>query len=166
MLLVLAHHLSNPAHVGVEIGGTLKNVYALGAGLCDGLGLGSNAKAAMLTRSLQEMTRLGEALGGQADTFMGLTGMGDLILTCTDDQSRNRRVGLAVGQGQNITQALQAIGQEAEGVNTARELHRKSSELKVEMPISEQVYRVLFDGLDPAQAVTALLSREPRAEHN
>jgi glycerol-3-phosphate dehydrogenase (NAD(P)+) len=97
---------------------------------------------------------------------MGLTGMGDLILTCTDDQSRNRRVGLAVGQGQNITQALQAIGQEAEGVNTARELHRKSGELKVEMPISEQVYQVLFDGLDPAQAVTALLSREPRAEHN
>ena len=151
---------------GVQLGGAIKNVMAIAAGISDGLGFGANARAALITRGLAEMSRLGEALGGQADTFMGLTGMGDLILTCTDDQSRNRRVGLAVGQGQNITQALQAIGQEAEGVNTARELHRKSDELKVEMPISEQVYRVLFDGLDPAQAVTALLSREPRAEHN
>jgi glycerol-3-phosphate dehydrogenase (NAD(P)+) len=151
---------------GVQLGGAIKNVMAIAAGISDGLGFGANARAALITRGLAEMSRLGEALGGQADTFMGLTGMGDLILTCTDDQSRNRRVGLAVGQGQNITQALQAIGQEAEGVNTARELHRKSGELKVEMPISEQVYRVLFDGLDPAQAVTALLSREPRAEHN
>ena len=151
---------------GVQLGGAIKNVMAIAAGISDGLGFGANARAALITRGLTEMSRLGEALGGQADTFMGLTGMGDLILTCTDDQSRNRRVGLAVGQGQNITQALQAIGQEAEGVNTARELHRKSGELKVEMPISEQVYRVLFDGLDPAQAVTALLSREPRAEHN
>ncbi|MDP7569432.1 MAG: NAD(P)H-dependent glycerol-3-phosphate dehydrogenase [Arenicellales bacterium] len=150
---------------GVQLGGAIKNVMAIAAGISDGLGFGANARAALITRGLAEMSRLGEALGGQADTFMGLTGMGDLILTCTDDQSRNRRVGLAVGQGQNITQALQAIGQEAEGVNTARELHRKSGELKVEMPISEQVYRVLFDGLDPAQAVTALLSREPRAEH-
>ena len=150
---------------GVQLGGAIKNVMAIAAGISDGLGFGANARAALITRGLTEMSRLGEALGGQADTFMGLTGMGDLILTCTDDQSRNRRVGLAVGQGQNITQALQAIGQEAEGVNTARELHRKSGELKVEMPISEQVYRVLFDGLDPAQAVTALLSREPRAEH-
>ncbi|MBP82063.1 MAG: glycerol-3-phosphate dehydrogenase [Acidiferrobacteraceae bacterium] len=151
---------------GVQLGGAIKNVMAIAAGISDGLGFGANARAALMTRGLAELRRLGQALGGKPDTFMGLTGMGDLILTCTDDQSRNRRVGLALGRGQSMTQALQAVGQEAEGVNTARELHRRSHELAVEMPISEQVYRVLFEELDPAQAVTALLSREPRAEHH
>ena len=149
---------------GVQLGGAIKNVMAIAAGISDGLGFGANARAALVTRGLAELTRLGQALGGRADTFTGLTGLGDLILTCTDDQSRNRRVGLAIGQGQDISQALKTIGQEAEGINTARELYRQSKALGVEMPISEQVYGILFEELDPAQAVHALLSREPRAE--
>tara|TARA_Y100001934_G_scaffold77188_1_gene96001 strand:+ start:4180 stop:5193 length:1014 start_codon:yes stop_codon:yes gene_type:complete len=149
---------------GVQLGGAIKNVMAIAAGISDGLGFGSNARAALITRGLAELARLGQALGGRPETFMGLTGLGDLILTCTDDQSRNRRVGLAVGRGEDVSQALETIGQEAEGVNTARELYRKSKALDVEMPISEQVYRIVFEQLDPAQAVDALLSREPRAE--
>ena len=149
---------------GVQLGGAIKNVMAIAAGISDGLGFGSNARAALITRGLAELTRLGQALGGRADTFMGLTGLGDLILTCTDDQSRNRRVGLAIGRGEDVSQALETIGQEAEGINTARELYRKSKALDIEMPISEQVYRIVFEQLDPAQAVNALLSREPRAE--
>jgi len=149
---------------GVQLGGAIKNVMAIAAGISDGLGFGSNARAALITRGLAELARLGQALGGRPETFMGLTGLGDLILTCTDDQSRNRRVGLAIGRGEDVSQALETIGQEAEGINTARELYRKSKALDVEMPISEQVYRIVFEQLDPAQAVNALLSREPRAE--
>ena len=149
---------------GVQLGGAIKNVMAVAAGISDGLGFGANARAALITRGLTELARLGEALGGQPETFMGLTGLGDLILTCTDDQSRNRRVGLAIGRGENVTTALETIGQEAEGLNTARELFRKSQALDVEMPISEQVYRIVFEGLNPELAVTALLSREARAE--
>ena len=149
---------------GVQLGGAIKNVMAIAAGISDGLGFGANARAALVTRGLAELTRLGQALGGRADTFTGLTGLGDLILTCTDDQSRNRRVGLAIGQGQDISQALKTIGQEAEGINTARELYRQSKALGVEMPISEQVYRIVLEGLNPEEAVTALLSREARAE--
>jgi glycerol-3-phosphate dehydrogenase (NAD(P)+) len=149
---------------GVQLGGAIKNVMAVAAGISDGLGFGANARAALITRGLSELTRLGEALGGRPETFMGLTGLGDLILTCTDDQSRNRRVGLAIGRGEDISKALENIGQEAEGLNTARELFRKSQALDVEMPISEQVYRIVFEGLNPELAVTALLSREARAE--
>jgi len=149
---------------GVQLGGAIKNVMAIAAGISDGLGFGANARAALITRGLSELARLGQALGGRADTFMGLTGLGDLILTCTDDQSRNRRVGLAIGRGEDVSQALETIGQEAEGINTARELYRKSETLNVEMPISEQVYRIVFEGLNPEHAVTALLSREARAE--
>ena len=147
---------------GVQLGGAIKNVMAIAAGISDGLGFGANARAALITRGLTELARLGEALGGRPETFMGLTGLGDLILTCTDDQSRNRRVGLAIGRGEDVTTALETIGQEAEGLNTARELFRKSQALDVEMPISEQVYRIVFEKLDPKLAVTALLSREAR----
>ena len=149
---------------GVQLGGAIKNVMAVAAGISDGLGFGANARAALITRGLTELARLGEALGGRPETFMGLTGLGDLILTCTDDQSRNRRVGLAIGRGEDVTTALETIGQEAEGLNTARELFRKSQALDVEMPISEQIYRIVFEKLDPKLAVTALLSREARPE--
>lgn len=151
---------------GVQLGGAIKNVIAIAAGISDGLGFGANARAALITRGLAEMSRLGTALGGQADTFMGLTGMGDLILTCTDDQSRNRRVGLGIATGKPIKQVLIDIGQEAEGVNTTRVLYQKSDSNGVSLPITEQVYRVLFEGLEPASAVTALLGREPRPEKN
>lgn len=149
---------------GVQLGGAIKNVTAIAVGISDGLGFGANARAALITRGLTELARLGEALGGRPETFMGLTGLGDLILTCTDDQSRNRRVGLAIGRGEDVTTALDTIGQEAEGLNTARELFRKSQALDVEMPISEQVFRIVFENLDPKLAVTALLSREARPE--
>ena len=130
----------------------------------DGLGLGANARAALITRALAEMTRVGIALGGQAKTFSGLTGVGDLLLTATDDQSRNRRLGIGLGSGRSIAKLIEEIGQEIEGINTARVLHEKSRELGIQMPISEQVYRVIFDDLDPASAVTTLLGRAPREE--
>ena len=149
---------------GVQLGGAIKNVMAIATGIADGLGLGANARAAVITRGLAELRRLGAALGGQPETFMGLTGVGDLILTCTDDQSRNRRVGLGLGLGRALEDVLSDIGQEAEGINTARELFRKSATLGMEMPITEQVYKVLFEAQAPRDAVAALLQREPRAE--
>lgn len=150
---------------GVQLGGAIKNVIAIAAGISDGLGFGANARAALVTRGLAELTRLGIALGGKKETFMGLAGAGDLILTCTDNTSRNRRLGLALGKGQGLTEALAEIGQEVEGVATARELYRVARHAGVEMPITEQVYRVLYEQVAPAQAVEALLRREPRNEH-
>jgi glycerol-3-phosphate dehydrogenase (NAD(P)+) len=149
---------------GVQLGGAIKNVMAIAAGISDGLGFGANARAALITRGLAELTRLGVAMGGQKETFMGLTGAGDLILTCTDDASRNRRVGLALGQGKKLPDILSGLGQEAEGVATARELYQLAKRLNVEMPITTQVYRVLYEHLPPQAAVEALLSREPRQE--
>lgn len=149
---------------GVQLGGAIKNVMAIGAGISDGLGFGANARAALITRGLAELTRLGVAMGGQKETFMGLAGAGDLILTCTDNASRNRRVGLALGQGRKLAQILAELGQEAEGVTTARELYQLAKQLRVEMPITEQVYRVLYENLPPQTAVEALLKREPRQE--
>lgn len=149
---------------GVQLGGAIKNVIAIAAGISDGLGFGANARAALITRGLAELTRLGVAMGGQKETFMGLAGAGDLILTCTDNSSRNRRVGLALGQGKKLSGILPELGQEAEGVATARELHQLARKLNVEMPIIEQVYRVLYDNLPPQAAVEALLRREPRQE--
>lgn len=149
---------------GVQLGGAIKNVMAIAAGISDGLGFGANARAALVTRGLAELTRLGVAMGGQKETFMGLTGAGDLILTCTDNASRNRRVGLALGQGRKLPDILSGLGQEAEGVATARELYLLAKRLNVEMPITEQVYRVLYENLPPLAAVEALLSREPRQE--
>jgi glycerol-3-phosphate dehydrogenase (NAD(P)+) len=150
--------------IGVQVGGACKNVMAIAAGISDGLGFGANARAALITRGLHEITLLGTALGAKPETFMGLAGLGDLTLTCTDDQSRNRRMGLALAKGLTIEQAKEQIGQEVEGINTAREVRHKALELGVEMPITEQTYRVLFDNLDPHQAVHNLLSRQTRAE--
>jgi len=150
--------------IGVEIGGAAKNVLAIAAGIADGLGFGANTRAALITRGLTEITRLGVAMGGQAETFMGLAGLGDLALTCTDDQSRNRRMGLALAAGQTVSEARKTIGQEVEGVQTAREVWFIAQSLGVEMPITEQTYRVLYEGLPPKDAVHALLERRQRRE--
>ncbi|MHB8535239.1 MAG: NAD(P)H-dependent glycerol-3-phosphate dehydrogenase [Sulfuricaulis sp.] len=149
---------------GVQLGGAIKNVMAIAAGISDGLGFGANARAALITRGLAELTRLGVAMGGQKETFMGLTGAGDLILTCTDNASRNRRVGMALGQGRKLPAILADLGQEAEGVATARELYQLAKKLNVDLPITEQVYRVLYENLPPQAGVEALLRREPRVE--
>lgn len=151
--------------VGVEVGGASKNVLAIAAGIADGLGFGANTRAALITRGLTEIMRLGKKLGGRTETFMGLAGLGDLALTCTDDQSRNRRMGLALARGLSIEQARAEIGQEVEGVQTAREVRFKARQLGIDMPITEQVYRVLYKGLTPAAAVQSLLERRQKAEN-
>lgn len=150
--------------IGVQVGGACKNVLAIGAGIADGLGFGANTRAALITRGLTEIMRLGIKLGGQADTFMGLAGLGDLILTCTDNQSRNRRFGLALGQGKDQEYALNEINQEVEGISAAKEAYRLSQIHGVEMPITEQVYKVLFEHLPPKQAVQNLLTRDQKSE--
>jgi len=149
---------------GVEVGGAVKNVMAIAAGICDGLGFGHNARAALITRGLAEMARLGVALGGQPQTFMGLAGMGDLILTCTGDLSRNRRVGLALASGKNLAQILADLGHVAEGVSTAREVTRLAQQLGIEMPITEAVDAILHHEVPAMDAVEKLLSREPKQE--
>ncbi len=149
---------------GVEVGGAVKNVLAIAAGICDGLGFGANARSALITRGLAEIMRLGAALGGRHETFMGLAGLGDLVLTCTDDQSRNRRLGLALGRGNTLETALADIDQVVEGVQTAREVHNLALSQGVEMPITEQVHAVLYEGRAPKEAVHALLTREQKAE--
>ena len=150
--------------VGVQLGGTVKNVLAIASGITDGLQLGANSRAALITRGLAEVIRLGDAMGARRETLMGLAGVGDLILTCTDDLSRNRRLGLALGKGVAIDMALQEIGQVVEGFNTAREVVQLARQYRVDMPISEQVYRVLHEGLPPAEAVRNLLAREVKPE--
>lgn len=150
--------------IGVELGGAVKNVYAIAAGISDGLGLGANARVAVVTRSLAEMVRLGEALGGRRDTFLGLAGIGDLMLTCTDDQSRNRRFGLAVGKGVSTDEAVRQIGQVVEGFASAREVKRRGVALGLELPIADQVYSVLYENLPAQVAVRRLLEREQKAE--
>ncbi len=150
--------------VGVEVGGAVKNVLAIAAGIADGLGFGANTRAALVTRGLAEMMRLGVALGGKRDTFMGLAGLGDLVLTCTDDQSRNRRLGLALARGESVEQACASLQQVVEGVDAAPVVARQAQRLGVEMPIVEQVCRVLTSACPPREAVNALLAREPKAE--
>jgi len=150
--------------IGVQVGGAAKNVMAIAAGISDGLGFGANARAALITRGLHEIMLLGRAMGGRPETFMGLAGLGDLALTCTDDQSRNRRMGLALARGLDIAAARKEIGQEVEGVSTAREVHLKALALGVEMPITEQTHQVLYEGLDPRAAVHNLLSRQAKPE--
>lgn len=150
--------------VGVEVGGAVKNVLAIATGLCDGLRLGLNARAALITRGLHEMTRLGVALGANPETFMGLSGLGDLVLTATGDLSRNRRVGLALASGQTLAQAVQSLGHVAEGVYCARTVVRRAASLGIEMPIAQAVDALLDGRLDPAQAVSELMSREARDE--
>jgi glycerol-3-phosphate dehydrogenase (NAD(P)+) len=150
--------------IGVEIGGAVKNVLAIAAGIADGLGFGANTRAALITRGLREIVRLGAAMGGQPESFMGLAGLGDLVLTCTDDQSRNRRFGLALARGLSVAAAEQSVGQVVEGVGAAREVMRQARKIGVEMPIAEQVNRILHEGAAPADAVHALLARPPGAE--
>lgn len=150
--------------VGVEVGGAVKNVMAIAAGISDGLGLGLNARAALITRGLAEMARLGVALGGRIETFMGLTGMGDLILTATGDLSRNRTVGKKIAGGCKLDEVLGGLGHVAEGVLTARETLALAQKHGVEMPITQAVCAVLFDGVDAREAVSGLLARESRAE--
>lgn len=150
--------------IGVQVGGAVKNVLAIAAGIADGLGFGANARAALITRGLAEVQRLGLALGAQRDTFLGLSGLGDLLLTCTDNQSRNRRVGLALASGQTLQQAVDSLGQVAEGVVTARGVQRLAARLGVDMPICNEVYRVLYEQHDVHAAVQELLAREPSAE--
>ncbi|MDB5874697.1 MAG: glycerol-3-phosphate dehydrogenase [Ramlibacter sp.] len=155
---------ANDDLAGVEVGGAVKNVLAIATGLCDGLSLGLNARAALVTRGLAEMTRLGLALGARPETFMGLSGLGDLVLTATGDLSRNRQVGLLLAQGRSVGQALESLGHVAEGVYCARAVVRRATELGVEMPISRAVVALLDGNLSPAAAVGELMGRGPVAE--
>jgi glycerol-3-phosphate dehydrogenase (NAD(P)+) len=150
--------------VGVEVGGAIKNVLAVGAGLADGLGFGANTRVALITRGLVEMTRLGVALGAKRETFMGLAGLGDLVLTCTDDQSRNRRFGLLLAAGKSAEDALTEIGQVVEGYLAARAVHSVAARQNVDMPICEGIYRLLYEGLPAREVVKALMSRPIKAE--
>jgi len=155
---------ANEDIVGVEVGGAVKNVLAIATGLCDGLDLGLNARAALITRGLAEMTRLGLALGARSDTFMGLSGLGDLVLTATGDLSRNRQVGLALAKGQTLQQAVASLGHVAEGVYSARTVVQRAALLSVEMPIAQAVVALLDGRMQPAQAVAALMGRDPAME--
>jgi len=156
---------ANDDMAGVEVGGAVKNVLAIATGLCDGLALGLNARAALVTRGLAEMTRLGLALGARSDTFMGLSGLGDLVLTATGDLSRNRRVGLLLAEGRSLEQAVASLGHVAEGVYSARTVVARARQLGVQMPIAEAVVDLLDGRLAPAQAVAALMGRDPTAEN-
>jgi len=150
--------------IGVEVGGAVKNVLAIGAGISDGLGFGANTRIALINRGLVEMTRLGVALGANQDTFMGLAGMGDLVLTCTDNLSRNRRMGLAFASGKSIEEAQEEIRQVVEGVLAAKAVKQVADQMSVEMPICQQIYRILYEGLAPREAVVALMGRALKPE--
>ncbi len=155
---------TNPDFIGVQLGGAVKNVIAIGAGMADGIGFGANARTALITRGLTEMCRLGCALGAKKETFMGMAGLGDLVLTCTDNQSRNRRFGLLLGQGVCVPDAIKQIGQVVEGYRNAREVYNLAARVGVEMPITEQIFQVLYQGKDARAAALDLLGREKRDE--
>ncbi|WP_318495757.1 NAD(P)H-dependent glycerol-3-phosphate dehydrogenase [Photobacterium leiognathi] len=155
---------SNNDFIGMQLGGAVKNVIAIGAGMSDGIGFGANARTALITRGLAEMCRLGAALGAQPETFMGMAGLGDLVLTCTDNQSRNRRFGLALGAGKSVEQAQQDIGQVVEGYRNTKEVWQLAKRNGVEMPITEQIYQVLYQGKDAREAAKELLAREKKYE--
>ena len=155
---------TSPDIVGVEVGGAVKNVLAIATGIADGMGYGANTRIALITRGLAEMTRLGVALGARAETFMGLAALGDLVLSCTDDQSRNRRFGLAIARGSSPADAERAIGQAVEGVPAARAVRAVAARAGVEMPIAAEVYAVLHEGRDVGAAVRALMGRERKRE--
>ncbi len=150
--------------VGIELAGGLKNVLAIAAGVSDGFGFGANTRAALITRGLAEIMRLGEAMGARVETFTGLAGLGDLVLTCTDDHSRNRQFGLRLARGESVDTAVAGIGQAVEGISAAREGHRLAQAQCQDMPITEGVYRVLYEGLPAREAVSELLARDPRPE--
>jgi len=151
--------------VGLEIGGSVKNVLAIAAGIADGLGYGANTRAALITRGIAEMTRLALKLGAKSETIMGLSGIGDLLLTCTDNQSRNRRMGLAIGSGKTVELAQKEINQVVEGIQTAKEIYSLAKKHQVKMPIVEQVYNVLYNQMSAKQAVVNLLQRDYTHEH-
>lgn len=150
--------------VGVELGGALKNIIALGAGISDGLGFGDNTKAALITRGLAEISRLGVALGSDPLTFLGLAGVGDLIVTCTSMFSRNRRAGIFIGKGKSLEETLKEIGMVVEGVNTTKSAYKLSQIHKIEMPITKEIYSILFEGKNPYKAVYSLMTRDKKYE--
>ncbi|XOV79792.1 MAG: NAD(P)H-dependent glycerol-3-phosphate dehydrogenase [Aestuariibacter sp.] len=150
--------------IGVQLGGAVKNVIAIGAGLSDGMGFGANARTALITRGLAELSRLGVAVGAQPQTFMGMAGLGDLVLTCTDNQSRNRRFGLALGQGKSVEQAMQDIGQVVEGYRNTKEVFVLAKRHGVEVPITDQIFQILYQNKPAKEAAIALLSRQIRFE--
>jgi glycerol-3-phosphate dehydrogenase (NAD(P)+) len=150
--------------IGVQLGGAVKNVLAIATGAADGLGFGANSRAAIVTRGLAELMRLGLGLGAKQETLMGLAGLGDIVLTCTDNQSRNRRLGIGLGQGRPLDEVVREIGQEVEGISAAREVYQLASRHKIEMPITEQVYKVLYEAVSPTSAVQNLLVREQKKE--
>ncbi|QCR37633.1 NAD(P)H-dependent glycerol-3-phosphate dehydrogenase [Nissabacter sp. SGAir0207] len=155
---------SNPDFIGVQLGGAVKNVIAIGAGISDGIGFGANARTALITRGLAEMSRLGSALGADPATFMGMAGLGDLVLTCTDNQSRNRRFGIMLGQGKTVQEAQDEIGQVVEGYRNTKEVLALSQRYQVEMPITEQIYQVLYCNKDAREAAITLLARTRKDE--
>lgn len=155
---------TNDDVVGVELGGSVKNIIAIASGVCDGLGFGTNTKAAILTRGLAEMTRLGKALGARKETFFGLTGLGDLVTTCMSPRSRNRSVGEALGKGRSIKQITSSMQMVAEGVETAKAVHRLDQKLRIDMPITREVYRIIYKNKKPRKAVEDLMRRQRKAE--
>ncbi|MDW5502778.1 NAD(P)H-dependent glycerol-3-phosphate dehydrogenase [Pseudomonas lundensis] len=155
---------SNPDFIGVQLGGAVKNVIAIGAGMSDGIGFGANARTALITRGLTEMTRLGSALGADPSTFMGMAGLGDLVLTCTDNQSRNRRFGIMLGQGKDVQEAQDSIGQVVEGYRNTKEVLALAQRHGVEMPITEQIYQVLYCHKNAREAALSLLGRTRKDE--
>lgn len=154
----------NPDFIGIQIGGTVKNVIAIGAGISDGLGFGANARTALITRGLVELSRLGVAMGAQASTFRGMAGLGDLVLTCTDNQSRNRRFGMMLGSGVSVDNAMKEIGQVVEGWYNTKEVYILAERYGVEMPICTEIYNVLYKGKSPLDATTSLLNRAKKEE--
>lgn len=157
---------SNPDFIGVQLGGAVKNVIAIGAGMSDGMGFGANARTALITRGLAEMSRLGLALGADPSTFMGMAGLGDLVLTCTDNQSRNRRFGMMLGQGMGVQEAQDSIGQVVEGYRNTKEVLALAQRFGVEMPITEQIYHVLYCNKDAREAALSLLGRSRKDENH
>lgn len=155
---------SNPDFIGVQLGGAVKNVIAIGAGMSDGIGFGANARTALITRGLAEMSRLGSALGADPSTFMGMAGLGDLVLTCTDNQSRNRRFGIMLGQGKGVQESQDSIGQVVEGYRNTKEVLALAQRHGVEMPITEQIYQVLYCHKDAREAALSLLGRARKDE--
>ena len=150
---------TNPDVVGVELGGALKNIIAFGAGICDGLGYGDNAKAALMTRGIREISRLGVAMGAETSTFSGLSGIGDLIVTCTSMHSRNRRAGILIGQGKSLEETLKEVKMVVEGITATEVAYEVAKKLNIEMPITNAIYSVLHDGANPNEVVDELMMR-------
>ena len=156
---------TNDDIIGVEIGGAVKNIIALASGVIDGLGYGDNTKAALMTRGMKEISRIGIALGGKAETFYGLTGMGDLIVTCTSMHSRNRRAGILIGKGKSMDETLQEVGMVVEGVKACKAFYKLKEKINVSMPITDALYRVLFLGKDPRKSIVELMTRNKKSEN-